>query len=75
MFKKAQSLGEKRKKMNGNVKQNKPKKKTFVLVMLQALAQRQRCTVTTFAIWNDQTKKNYLSIQHNGNNTLGQKSI
>lgn len=26
MFKKAQSLGEKRKKMNGNVKQNKPKK-------------------------------------------------
>lgn len=25
-FKKAQSLGEKRKKMNGNVKQNKPKK-------------------------------------------------
>lgn len=28
MFKKSQSLGEKRKKMNGNVKQNKPKKKT-----------------------------------------------
>lgn len=51
MFKKSQSLGEKRKKMNGNVKQNKPKKKNpFVLVMLQALAQRQRCTVTTFAI-------------------------
>lgn len=50
MFKKAQSLGEKRKKMNGNVKQNKPKKTPFVLVMLQALAQRQRCTVTTFAI-------------------------
>lgn len=50
MFKKAQSLGEKRKKMNGNVKQNKPEKKPFVLVMLQALAQRQRCTVTTFAI-------------------------
>lgn len=50
MFKKAQSLGEKRKKDEWKCKTKQTEKKPFVLVMLQALAQRQRCTVTTFAI-------------------------